>query len=102
MIVGPDGELRAVLDWELATLGDTLADVGWLLSSWLEPGEQHVEPVRPADDGAPGSRPVPSWPSATPATSGRDLSDLPVLRRVQPVALGVHRRGRAGPVPRRP
>ncbi len=29
LIVGPDG-LRAVLDWELAHLGDPLEDLGWL------------------------------------------------------------------------
>jgi aminoglycoside phosphotransferase (APT) family kinase protein len=28
-----------VLDWELATLGDPLADLGWFLCSWVEPGE---------------------------------------------------------------
>lgn len=31
--------VRAVLDWELSTLGDTLTDVGILLSFWDEPGE---------------------------------------------------------------
>jgi aminoglycoside phosphotransferase (APT) family kinase protein len=38
-ICGPDGTVLAVLDWELATLGDPLADLGWLLSYWLQPGE---------------------------------------------------------------
>jgi aminoglycoside phosphotransferase (APT) family kinase protein len=32
------GELRAVLDWELTTLGDPLADLGLLLVYW---GEEH-------------------------------------------------------------
>ncbi len=31
--------LVAVLDWEMATLGDPLADLGWLLIYWGEPGE---------------------------------------------------------------
>ena len=39
MIVG-DGKIQAVLDWELCTLGDPLADVGYLLNSWVEPGEE--------------------------------------------------------------
>ncbi|WP_051061022.1 phosphotransferase family protein [Corynebacterium ulceribovis] len=30
------GELNAVLDWELATVGDPLADVGRLLAAWPE------------------------------------------------------------------
>jgi aminoglycoside phosphotransferase (APT) family kinase protein len=34
VIVGPDGEVRALLDWELCTLGDPLADLGWLLAYW--------------------------------------------------------------------
>ena len=29
----------AILDWEMSTLGDPLADVGWLLSQWPQPGD---------------------------------------------------------------
>lgn len=32
-----DGTIRAILDWELATLGDPLADLGYLLTSWPAP-----------------------------------------------------------------
>ena len=39
MIVGA-GKIQAVLDWELCTLGDPLADVGYLLNSWVAPGEE--------------------------------------------------------------
>ncbi len=40
-VVSPDGQrVRAVLDWELCTLGDPLADLGQLLSYWPEPGER--------------------------------------------------------------
>jgi aminoglycoside phosphotransferase (APT) family kinase protein len=38
-IVGPDGAVVAVLDWELCTLGDTMADLGQLLVYWTEAGE---------------------------------------------------------------
>jgi aminoglycoside phosphotransferase (APT) family kinase protein len=34
IMVGPDGPVRALLDWELSTLGDPLADLGWLLAYW--------------------------------------------------------------------
>ncbi|MEM8924747.1 MAG: phosphotransferase family protein [Actinomycetota bacterium] len=34
------GSLAAVLDWELCTLGDVLADVGYLLNNWVQPGEE--------------------------------------------------------------
>lgn len=33
-IVGPDARVRAVLDWELCTLGDPLCDLGWLVAYW--------------------------------------------------------------------
>jgi aminoglycoside phosphotransferase (APT) family kinase protein len=34
LIIGPDG-IRAVLDWELATLGDPMRDLGWICTpSW--------------------------------------------------------------------
>ncbi len=39
-IVGGDGHVRAVLDWELCTLGDVLADVAILLTYWSEPGDE--------------------------------------------------------------
>jgi aminoglycoside phosphotransferase (APT) family kinase protein len=39
MIVGPDG-LRAVLDWELAHLGDPMEDLGWLCVRAWRFGEQ--------------------------------------------------------------
>jgi aminoglycoside phosphotransferase (APT) family kinase protein len=31
--------LLAILDWEMSTLGDPLADVGWMISFWREPGD---------------------------------------------------------------
>lgn len=49
-IFTPDGAVAAVLDWELCTLGDPLADLGWLLAYWVEPGEN-----RPRTGGAPAS-----------------------------------------------
>jgi len=40
-LIDPDrGKVQAVLDWELCTLGDVLADVGYLLNNWAEPGEE--------------------------------------------------------------
>jgi aminoglycoside phosphotransferase (APT) family kinase protein len=34
-----DGRLRAVLDWELATLGDPLADFSYLAMQWVMPAD---------------------------------------------------------------
>ena len=39
VIVGRDGAVVAVLDWELCALGDVLIDVGGLLANWDEPGD---------------------------------------------------------------
>jgi aminoglycoside phosphotransferase (APT) family kinase protein len=42
VVAAPSGAVLAVLDWELATLGDPRADLGWLLLSWEEPGKPRV------------------------------------------------------------
>jgi aminoglycoside phosphotransferase (APT) family kinase protein len=39
-ILGADGRVNAVLDWELCTLGDPLADVGLLMVYWSEAGDE--------------------------------------------------------------
>jgi aminoglycoside phosphotransferase (APT) family kinase protein len=36
VVLNDAGEVRAILDWELCTLGDPLADVGLLLDYWTE------------------------------------------------------------------
>ena len=38
-MIGEDGNIAAVLDWELCTLGDALADVGLLLVYWNDRDE---------------------------------------------------------------
>jgi len=43
-ISGPPGEIRAVLDWEIATLGDPLADLGYVMATWPEPDEEPLDP----------------------------------------------------------
>jgi aminoglycoside phosphotransferase (APT) family kinase protein len=39
VMVDADGTLTAVLDWELWTLGDPLADLGFVLNNWYEPND---------------------------------------------------------------
>lgn len=41
-LTGP--EVVAIVDWEMSTIGDPLLDLGWLLATWQDPGEQPVFP----------------------------------------------------------
>ena len=47
------GEVAAVVDWELCTLGDPLADVGMLTVYWSEPGDDLIPLIDPPTT-APG------------------------------------------------
>jgi aminoglycoside phosphotransferase (APT) family kinase protein len=39
LVLSGSGDVAAILDWELCTLGDPLADLGMLLVNWVTPGE---------------------------------------------------------------
>ena len=41
-MLADDGSVAAVLDWEICTLGDPLADVGLLMVYWAEAGDDNV------------------------------------------------------------
>jgi aminoglycoside phosphotransferase (APT) family kinase protein len=47
MILADSGEVAAVVDWELCTLGDPLADVGMLFVYWAQPGDQLTALIQP-------------------------------------------------------
>ena len=49
----PDGHAVAVFDWELATIGDPLVDLGHLLVSWSDEGDA-VDPALPSPTPAGG------------------------------------------------
>jgi aminoglycoside phosphotransferase (APT) family kinase protein len=38
-VLSEDGEVQAILDWEICTLGDPLADLGLLMVYWAEPND---------------------------------------------------------------
>jgi len=71
-------EIRAVLDWEMATVGDPLLDLGTTLGYWVEAGDPDtLRQFRfgPTDAaGQPSRAELAAWYGAA---SGRDLSDLP-------------------------
>ncbi len=75
MILTDSGEVAAVVDWELCTLGDPLADVGLLMVYWPERGEDSLALGMPANL-APGFPTREELTSRYAERSGRDLSEL--------------------------
>jgi aminoglycoside phosphotransferase (APT) family kinase protein len=79
VVIGDDGEVRAILDWELCTLGDPIADLGTLLTYWIEPGD----PVEWALNGAAAPTRAAGFPSRAAlaeryaAATGDPLDGLP-------------------------
>lgn len=71
-----DPVVRAILDWELCTLGDPLADLGGLLAYWTEFGE-------PSASGPFAVTAMPGFPTrrelahAYSQRAGRDITALP-------------------------
>jgi len=75
MILTPQGEVAAVVDWELCTLGDPLADIGLLMVYWAEAGDENAALGQPATM-APGFPTRQEVAARYAERSGRDLSDL--------------------------
>jgi aminoglycoside phosphotransferase (APT) family kinase protein len=75
MILSPSGEVLAVVDWELCTLGDPLADVGLLLVYWSEPGDDLMPLFEPATT-APGFATRDEVRRRYEEGSGMDLSKI--------------------------
>jgi aminoglycoside phosphotransferase (APT) family kinase protein len=73
-MVDDRGDVIAVLDWELCTLGDALADVGLLMVYWSESGDR--SPTLGAPTAAPGMRSRQELLDRYAAASGRDLSNI--------------------------
>jgi aminoglycoside phosphotransferase (APT) family kinase protein len=75
MILTPAGEVAAVVDWELCTLGDPLADVGLLMVYWSDPDDELLPLAEPATI-EPGFPKRDELRARYAERSGRDLSDL--------------------------
>jgi aminoglycoside phosphotransferase (APT) family kinase protein len=99
-ILSPAGRVLAVLDWELCTLGDPLADVGLLLVYWAEPGDSSL-PLLTAPSRLPGFPPRATLIAAYAARSGRALGELDyyvafACWKLAVILEGVHARYSAG------
>ena len=78
VIVGLDAPARlvAILDWEMATIGDPLADLGYLVVSWTEPGaDDHPLLLAPVTD-RPGFPSRDELVARYAERTGRDVSRL--------------------------
>jgi aminoglycoside phosphotransferase (APT) family kinase protein len=95
-------ELAAIVDWELATIGDPLLDLGWLLATWPDEANDGIAPV---------VTPWGGFPAATElidrycAHSERDLSRINWYAVLACFKLGIilegtHARACAGQAPR--
>ena len=97
-ILDTDGHVQAVLDWELCTLGDPLADVGQLCMYWTEPGDTLI-----ASPGAPTTVEGFGTRADLLARYARGLRAGPqrdrLLRRLRLLEAGLHLRGRAQALP---
>jgi aminoglycoside phosphotransferase (APT) family kinase protein len=102
VLLGADGEVRAVIDWELWTLGDPVAELGIAIAYW---GDSPFEPAplgqTPTGQGDLGSR---QDFLAAYEEAGGVVPDGPVLRwhialglwRFAAILEGVYRRNVAG------
>lgn len=96
------GELAAIVDWELSTIGEPLLDLGWLLATWPEDGLN--------DDASVAVEPWIGFPTGPELlghyakVSGRDVSDIGwyVVLACYKLAIileGTHARACAGKAP---
>jgi len=72
-LIGSDGRITAVLDWELCTLGDPLADLGLLLVYWTDPGDG-MSALPDSATAQPGFPTKADIVERYAAASGRDVS----------------------------
>jgi aminoglycoside phosphotransferase (APT) family kinase protein len=75
-VLDEDGRVKAILDWEICTLGDPLADVALLTVYWAEPGDP-ASFMGAAPTTADGFSTRQQIAEAYAAHSDLDLSDLP-------------------------
>jgi aminoglycoside phosphotransferase (APT) family kinase protein len=95
------GGVRAILDWEICTLGDPLADLGMLCDYWADPGDTQVALMGASPTTAPGFESRDQVAKAYEQASGLDCSSLPYYRafgywKLACILQGVYARYAAG------
>jgi len=76
VVIDDTGSVAAILDWEICTLGDPLADVGLLLVYWITPEDGQSFLGNAAPTTAPGFASREDVLAAYADASGRDVSDV--------------------------
>ncbi len=94
------GDIAAVVDWELCTLGDPLADLGILCAYWADPDDE-VRPLPRSATHLPGFLTRAELVGRYAERSGRDLGDVAFYLalaywRLAAILQGVHARFSAG------
>ena len=74
-LVGADGTIAAVVDWEISTLGDPLADLAYALNQWAQPDDPPAVRGDPPT-AQPGFASRAELADRYAARTGRDLSKL--------------------------
>lgn len=98
-----DGEVAAIVDWELSTIGDPLIDLGWMLATW--PDTDTPDPAHIAVEPWQGFARHTELINRYAAQSSRDLSHLDwyiilACYKLGIILEGTHARACAGKAPR--
>jgi len=101
--LSPDPDILAVVDWEMSTLGDPLADLGLTLTYWQDPGDEEraAIPVAAGVTVAPGFLTARGFAAHYAKVSGADLSDLDFYvafgnYKLAVIVAGIHARFKQG------
>jgi len=76
VVLDDDGTVAAILDWEICTLGDPLADVGLLMVYWAAPDDAAPFLGTAAPTTCPGFASREAVLARYAEASGRDVSDI--------------------------
>ena len=76
-VLDDNGDVAAILDWEICTLGDPLADLGLLLVYWAEAGDTQSSVLGVAPTALPGFATRAELVERYAKASGLDVSTVP-------------------------
>jgi aminoglycoside phosphotransferase (APT) family kinase protein len=103
LALDPDdpGRVVAVYDWEMATLGDPLADLGYTLIYWSEPGDAGDGRTLPSVTAAPGFLSRAELIERYARGSGRDVAHVDfyqvlALYKLAIISEGIYARWKMG------